>query len=108
MAAHPVSDIFFNHDRLAVAITRLCSNVVGHSHFLGVSQVVGTSIKVGIRIFSIVTGLGLEGGRYHGCELLRPVGLGLCLPHKLRMLAGEQGEQRSLWKKGSSSIVTGQ
>jgi len=33
---------------------RLWEVVVAHSHFLGVSQVVGNNIKVGIRTFSIV------------------------------------------------------
>lgn len=53
---HPVSDIFFNQDRLAVAIKRLWRRVVGHSHFLGATHVTGISIRVGTRIFSIVGG----------------------------------------------------
>lgn len=56
MVAQPVSDMFFSHDRLAVAIKRLWRRVVGHSHFLGTAQAVGRSIKVGMRIFSIVGG----------------------------------------------------
>lgn len=54
MVVQPVSDIFFNQERLAVAIRRLWRRVVGHSHFLGAAQAVGSSIKVGTRIFSIV------------------------------------------------------
>lgn len=53
---HPVSERFFNHERLATAMTRLCRSVVGHNHLAGASHVVGTSISVGIKIFSIVEG----------------------------------------------------
>lgn len=60
----PVSDRFFSQERLAKAISRLCIRVVGQSHLAGVSQVVGMSISVGMRIFSIVAGLGFEGGRF--------------------------------------------
>lgn len=60
---HPVSDVFFNHERLAKAIKRLWSRVVGHNHLVGVIQAVGISIIVGIRIFSIGGGSGLVGGR---------------------------------------------
>lgn len=38
------------------ATSRLWSKVVGHSHLEGVSHVVGMSMRVGIRIFSIVGG----------------------------------------------------
>lgn len=72
----PVSDRFFNQVRLTSAITRLCISVVGHSHLAGVNQVVGTSIRVGIRIFNIVGGLGFEGGLIHECGkwlLVKPV-----------------------------------
>lgn len=41
---------------LYMAIRRLWARVAGHSHFAGVSQVVGMSIIVGIIIFSIVGG----------------------------------------------------
>lgn len=54
--AHPVSARFFSHERLATAMTRLCRSVVGHNHLAGVSHVVGTSMSVGIKIFSIVEG----------------------------------------------------
>lgn len=39
-----------------MAIKRLWRRVVGHSHFLGAAHVTGISIKVGMRIFSIVEG----------------------------------------------------
>jgi len=52
----PVSDRLSSQVRLASAIMRLWARVVGHSHFAGTIQVVGTSISVGIRIFSIVVG----------------------------------------------------
>lgn len=50
---HPSSDEFFNQLKLARAIIRLWAKVVGHNHLGGVSQVVGTSISVGSKIFSI-------------------------------------------------------
>lgn len=51
-----MSNKFFNQVKLARAITRLCKSEVGHSHLAGDNQAVGTSIRVGIRIFSIVEG----------------------------------------------------
>lgn len=65
----PVSDVFFSQVRLASAMTRLWERVVGHNHLAGVSQAVGRSIRVGIRIFSIVRGLRFEGDLSHVCEL---------------------------------------
>lgn len=53
---HPVSERLSSQVRLASAITRLWARVVGHSHFEGTIHVVGTSINVGMRIFSIVVG----------------------------------------------------
>lgn len=50
----PVSIEYFNHERLISAISMLWARVVGQSHLAGVNQVVGTSIKVGMRIFNIV------------------------------------------------------
>lgn len=41
---------------------KLWAMEVGHSHLGGVNQIVGTSIIVGIRIFSIVGGLGFGVG----------------------------------------------
>lgn len=54
--AHPVSAGFFIQMRLAVAIRRLLKVVVCQIHFEGASQVVGISIMVGSKIFSIVRG----------------------------------------------------
>lgn len=41
---------------------------MGHSHLAGANQVVGMSIRVGMRIFSIVGGLGFGGDQSHGFE----------------------------------------
>lgn len=49
----PVSERFSSQVRLARAMTRLWARVVGHNHFAEASQVVGMSIRVGTRIFSI-------------------------------------------------------
>ena len=51
---HPVSDMLLNQVRLMRATIKLCPRVVAHNHLVGVSQAVGISIRVGIRIFSIV------------------------------------------------------
>lgn len=53
---HPVSERFFSQEKLASAMIRLCARVTGHRRLAGASQIVGTSIRVGIRIFSIVRG----------------------------------------------------
>lgn len=53
---HPVSDAVFNQVRLTVAINRLWKRLEGHNHLWGTSHAVGTSRRVGIRIFSIVVG----------------------------------------------------
>ena len=50
----PVSMVFFSQERLKSAIIILWARVVGQSHLEGVSQAVGTSMRVGTRIFSIV------------------------------------------------------
>ena len=54
------------------------------SHFLWASQIVGKSISVGRRIFSIVGGLGFEGGLCYGFVQLQLVGQGRHLLHRLR------------------------
>lgn len=54
--AHAVSDVQLSQLKLSSAIIRLWDTVAVHSHFCGVSQIVGNNIKVGIRIFSIVEG----------------------------------------------------
>lgn len=48
------------------AIRRLWVEVVIHNHFVGVTHVVGNSMIVGIRIFSIGEDLGFGGGQSHG------------------------------------------
>lgn len=53
---HPVSEVFFNQVKLAVAISRLWRRLEGHNHLLGVSHVVGIISRVGMRIISIVGG----------------------------------------------------
>lgn len=52
--AQPVSDRLSSQVRLASAMIRLCARVEGHNHFGLTNQAVGTSMSVGIRIFSIV------------------------------------------------------
>lgn len=52
----PVSNAYFSHERLISAINMLWARVVGQSHLAGVNQAVGTSIKVGMRTFSIGVG----------------------------------------------------
>lgn len=51
-----MSERFLSQDRLAKAIIKLWARVVGHSHLAGDSQAVGTSMRVGIKIFSIGVG----------------------------------------------------
>lgn len=82
----PVSDRLFSQLRLARAISRLCIRVVGQSHLAGVSQVVGMSISVGMRIFSIAVGLGFVGGRFRVFGWWQLVVQDRCLLRMLRML----------------------
>lgn len=49
----PVSEGHFIHCRLKKAIIRLWARADGHSHLGGANQIVGISIIVGMRIFSI-------------------------------------------------------
>lgn len=65
---------------------RLCIRVVDHNHLLGVNQIVGISIRVGIRTFNIVVSLGSVIGRFHGFVRLRPEVRGLHLPHMRKKL----------------------
>lgn len=88
--------MFFNQDRLINAMIRLWARVVGHSHFLGVAQVVGISIKVGISSFNIVGGLGFEGGRCRVCGRWQLVGQGLRQLRRLKMPEGVLVRPRSL------------
>lgn len=51
---HPISEGHLNHNRLRKAIVRLWVSADDHNHLAGVSQIVGMSIIVGVRIISIV------------------------------------------------------
>ena len=93
----PVSDVFFNQVRLASAMIRLWDRAADHNHLAGVSQAVGRSMRVGIKIFSIVGGLGFEGGLSHVCGLWLPVRQALRLPRKLRKPEEVWGLQIGLW-----------
>lgn len=77
------------------AMIRLCASVEDHNHFLGVSQVVGINIIVGIRIFNIVRCLGLAGGQSHVFERLLLTGLSQHLLHMLK-------KQVLIWGWGTS------
>lgn len=52
----PVSDVLFSQVKLMNAMIRLWARAVGQRVLEGASQVVGTSIIVGIKIFSIAEG----------------------------------------------------
>lgn len=67
---------------------KLWARVVGHSHLAGVNQAVGTSIRVGMRIFSIVGDLGFVGGLFRVFGQWQLEGQGLRLPHMLRRPGG--------------------
>jgi len=84
----PVSDRFLSQVRLNRAIMKLWERVEGQSHLAGVSQVVGTSMRVGMRIFSIVGGLGFVAGQFRECGQWLLTGQGLHLLHRLKMLVG--------------------
>lgn len=72
-------------------------SVAGQSHLEGSSQVVGTSINVGMRIFSIVGGLGFVSGQFRGCEPWLLVVRAQRLLRRLRMPRGVLERLRSLW-----------
>lgn len=91
----PVSERFFSQVRLNNAIVRLCIRAVGQSHLGGTSQIVGINIRVGMRIFSIVVGLGFVVGLCRGCGQLQLAGQGLHLLHKLKMLGAVLVRRRS-------------
>lgn len=63
----PVSAGWVSQERLINAISRLCTRAEGHTHFAGAIQVVGISIRVGTKTFSIVGGLGFEDGQCREC-----------------------------------------
>lgn len=82
----PVSEKFLSSVRLIKATIRLWRRVVDHSSLIGVSQMVGINIRVGIRIFSIVVGLGFGGDQSRGYGQWLLVGRVLRLLRKQRML----------------------
>ena len=87
MEEAPVSASFFIQVRLNVAITRLFSRAEDHNHLAGISQVVGISIIVGRRIFSIVGGLVFVSGHFRGFGRWQLGGQGLRWLHRLKRLA---------------------
>lgn len=91
-----------NHVKLNTAMRRLWASVEGHSHFGFVNHVVGISIRVGIRIFSIVAGSGFGGGLSRVFVQQRLEGQDLRLLHKLRRPEEAWGPRRSL-----SSLIVG-
>jgi len=82
----PVSEAWNSQWRLIKAIMSPWVRDEGHSHFGGVSQIVGNSISVGRRIFSIVRGLGFVGGQCRVFGLLLREGPGRRWPHMQRKL----------------------
>lgn len=60
--------------------------VLVHIDFVGDRRVIGRSIVIGRMIFSIVEGLGCEGGRSRVFGLRLLVWLGQHQPHMLRKL----------------------
>lgn len=56
----------FSQVRLIKEMTRLYERAVDQRCLAGIAQIVGISIIVGRRIFSIVGGLGFEGGLFRG------------------------------------------
>lgn len=92
----PVSEAFISQERLKVAMIKLWVRAVGQSHLAGESQAVGTSIRVGMRIFSILRGLGFLGGLCRGFERQLLGGRGLRLPRKLKMPIIVWGLRRNL------------
>lgn len=77
----------FNVSVDRVAIKKLKKVVAVHNMlFLLIKKVIGISIIEGIISFSILTGLGLLIGLCCEYELLRLLGIVLCLPHRLKML----------------------
>ena len=81
---HPVSDDHLSQDKLARAIIKLWAIDVVHNHFAGLSQIVGKSMSVGMRIFNIGGGLSFGGGLCRVFVQLLLVGLTLRWLHRLR------------------------
>lgn len=91
----PVSEALFSQTRLIKATVRLWRRVAGHSHLAGVNQAVGRIMRVGIRIFSIVGGLGFGDDRSRGSGRWPLVGQVLRLLRRLKMQVKAWGRARS-------------
>lgn len=83
---HPASADHLTQLRLMRAMIRLWRVVVVHSHLGEDNQIVGSSMVVGIRIFSIVRGLRLAGDPCRGFGRWQLVGRGLRRLHRPRKL----------------------
>ena len=105
---HPASDEVHSQGRLNVAINRLLAVVVVQSHFLEHVHVSGISAKVGIRIFSIVGGLGFLSGQIRGSVRWRRGGRGLRLLHRLKRPEGSWVRAKSLKSLVGGIIKRGQ
>lgn len=68
-----------------------------HNHFLWASQIVGKSINVGKRTFSIAGGLDFGGDLCRGFGRLQLIGQGQRLLHKPKKLVVAWGVQRIQW-----------
>lgn len=95
---HPVSEAFFSHSRLVRAIRRLLRSEEGHNHLGGVNHAARISMVVGIRIFSIVGGLGFVGDLIRGYGLWRLLKLVLHQLRMLRMLEGVMVRLKNWWR----------
>jgi len=73
--SQPVCDAQDRECRLKKAIRNPCDRHVCQSRSLGVIRAVKRSMARGKRVFSIVEGLGFEGGRSRVCERRLPEGL---------------------------------
>lgn len=76
-------------------MARLYVSEEDQSCLVGIAQVVGMSMMVGIRIFSIVGDSGFEDGRCRGYGCWQLGGLDLRWPHKLKMPGVVWGRLRS-------------
>ena len=92
---HPVSERFFNQERLIREMQKLYIKLMGQSQLRLSNQAVGISMSVGIRIFSIGGGLGFVVGRSREFEQWLLVGRDQRLLRRLRMQGGAWGMLRS-------------
>ena len=67
-------------------MTRLWARVEGHNHLMGIIQIIGKNIIIGIKIFIIVRGSKSLSGRNRGSGPWLQVKRGLHLLRKLKML----------------------